>query len=304
MPGRGHDYSRARGLWEGALRRLYRGGWPAALWAQVPGATSVRLVERRLAVLPAGAPSVRLGFASDLHIGPTTPPALLNAAEAALREARVDVLLLGGDYVFLEATDATGERLSAFVRGVGAAHTFAVLGNHDLWTDHPRLEAALTGAGATLLVNAAARVGDVIVVGVDDPWTGEPDAERALGQAAQLGGDTDGARRPVGAGHTNVGPALIGLVHAPEGAPALSGRVDVIFCGHTHGGQIALPGGRVIVAPGPKSRAWPHGEHRLGRTTLLVSRGIGGIELPVRAFAPPDVLVVDLVAQGRGAPPA
>ena len=140
--GRGRNYSRARGAVESCLRVVYRGGWPARVWGAVPGRCRVRIARVALPLRPAGAAPLRLGFASDLHIGPTTPPALLDAAFDALARARLDVLLLGGDYVFLDADDAVASRLAALVTRVPARRKLAVLGNHDLWTNHGVLERA------------------------------------------------------------------------------------------------------------------------------------------------------------------
>ncbi len=279
--GRGSRFTLRRGIVETALRAAYVGDWPARAWARVPGACEIRIVRRELAALrTSDTPRVRVGFASDLHLGPTTPDALVRAAEAALARAKLDVLLLGGDYVFLDATAAKAERLAAFVRRVGARRTFAVMGNHDLWTDHPLLERALRGAGAVVLENEGLHVPehpDVWIAGIDDPWTGRPDAARAFAGS-------------------HARDVRIALCHAPEGlfevaphAPAL------LLVGHTHGGHVALPGGIPIVVPGPLGRAHPSGWYQVGTTTLGVSRGVGGVELALRAFAPPDVVLVDLV---------
>ncbi|MDP2304632.1 MAG: metallophosphoesterase family protein [Pseudomonadota bacterium] len=278
--GRGAGYSFPRAVQEAVLRRAYAGGWPARLWGRVPGALEVACRHGTLAVLPPGAAPLRLGFASDLHIGPTTPPALLDRAADLLAAADLDVLLLGGDYVFLEATDATAATLATFARRIPARHKLAVLGNHDLWTWHGRLERALESAGVSLLTNRAIRIGDVAVFGLDDPWTGAPDADAALAAC----GDAS---------------VRIGLVHSPDGMPLVWDRgVAALFCGHTHGGQVALPGGRPIIVPGPAGKVWPWGRHEVGGTSLFVSRGLGGVEVPFRANAEPDVWVVDVTSVG------
>ena len=77
----------------------------------------MHVIRRTLCILPAGVPDFLLGFASDLHIGPTTPPRDL------------DVLLLGGDCVILEASRRKARALGAFVRRIQAPRTLVVLGN-------------------------------------------------------------------------------------------------------------------------------------------------------------------------------
>lgn len=232
-------------------------------------------------------PSLRIAFASDLHLGPTTPDAILVCAQDILRAARPDVLLLGGDYVFLDATPKKAARLAEFVRRVEAPRTLAVMGNHDLWTEHHLLEAALEHVGAEVLVNEGVRLEGahdrVLVCGIDDPWTGSPDAERSFRRARS-------------------GDITVAFSHAPEALPlTLAHAPALLLCGHTHGGHVALPGGIPIVAPGPLSRKHQAGSYHIGTTELVVSRGLGGIEVAFRAFAPPDVVIVDLVRQSSSA---
>jgi predicted MPP superfamily phosphohydrolase len=277
--GRGRNYSPWRGLVESTLRVLYVGGWPGALWGRLPGTCEVRLV-RDVVAIPGLRRPLRLGFASDLHLGPTTPDALLERAFAQLAAAELDLLVLGGDYVFLDATPERAERLRQLVASIPAKTKVAVLGNHDLWTHHALLEEALTRAGAEVLVNRALRLpephAEIAILGLDEPWTGQPDASAALAGA-------QGAE------------VVLAVAHAPEGLRHLEDQgISLLLCGHTHGGQIALPGHRPVIVPGPVSRAYPYGRHEVGGTALYVSRGLGGIEVPVRAWAPPDVLVLEL----------
>jgi uncharacterized protein len=276
--GRGLGYSAARGLVESALRVAYRGGWPARLWGRLPVSSAVRVVHRRIPLPAPRALPLRVAFVSDLHLGPTTSWRTLDEAFRLLREASPDVLVLGGDYVFLDATPALARELEARVRDVPARLKVAVLGNHDLWAEHDMLEDALRRAGASVLVNDAVRLDDdIAIVGLDDPWTGRPDGARAF---ARAGG----------------APLVIAVCHAPGGFHHVRGRGAALFlCGHTHGGQVALPGGRPIVVPGGRfARRFPHGVHDIDGTTMFVSRGIGGVEIPFRTFAPPDVGLFDI----------
>jgi hypothetical protein len=286
--GRGRNYSLVRGLSELALRAAYRRDWPARAWSAVPFKAAVQRIEHTaFAQRPLSAP-LRVAFASDLHLGPTTPAAVLDEAFAILRDAAPDLLVLGGDYVFLDATPARARELAARVAAVPARAKIAVLGNHDLWTHHHLLEAALADAGARVLVNDAVRLppphDDIAVLGLDDPWTGRPDGLRA----ARAAGDA---------------PVRIAVSHAPDGLPFVRGLgVSLLLAGHTHGGQIALPGPRPLIVPGPLGRRWPFGLHRIdAELTLFVSRGVGATELPIRTFAPPDVAVITLRGRAPGA---
>jgi predicted MPP superfamily phosphohydrolase len=71
----------------------------------------------------------------------------------------------------------------------------------------------------------------------------------------------------------------------------------LLVCGHTHGGHIALPN-RPLVVPGRVGQAYPCGLFDIGLLRLFVSRGVGGIEAPLRTYACPDVAIFELVAAG------
>jgi predicted MPP superfamily phosphohydrolase len=279
-----HTRGMRQAVVEALANVLYKGDWPARLWGMVPGATHVEVVRLTLAILPPGTKPLRLAFISDLHIGPTTPNRLLERAFELVANERPDAFLLGGDYVFLEATPARAERLRSLVELVPARTKVAVLGNHDLWTEHGLLERALEEGGAQVLVNRSVRLpephGDVYIVGLDEPWAGKPDPVAAL------------AGVPPGA-------IKILLCHAPDGFPLLPTSIALYLAGHTHGGHIALPGGvPIVLPPGPGSRRWPRGMYRIGDGVAFVSKGVGGAEIPVRAFATPEVVVLTLVGEG------
>ena len=257
------------------MRAGYRGDWPGRLWGGVPGACAVRV--ERFAVPMRVERSWRVGFASDLHFGPTTPLGVLDAAQRELARAALDLLVLGGDFVFLDASPRRLAALKTWVEGVPARHKVAVLGNHDLWTWHERIEEVLRAAGVEVLVNRHVRLDELVVAGVDEPWTGAPDGEAAF---------------------AGVDPAepILAVAHSPDGFPHVVGRgADLLVCGHTHGGQVALPGGRAIVMPSVEGARFPHGRHVAEGLEIFVSRGLGGVEVPVRTFAPPDVAVIELV---------
>ncbi len=93
---------------------------------------------------------------------------------------------------------------------------------------------------------------------------------------------------------TQPGDTRIVLMHSPDGIAMLGDRpFDLALAGHTHGGQIALPGGRPLIVPGrPLNRTYARGRFDVdgtGARTLLVSRGIGTSAVPVRLFAAPEV---------------
>ena len=275
--GRGAKYTRARHVVEWTLANAYRGDWPARLVRAAGMQRRVRVVSHRLATArwPRDAAPMRIAFASDLHVGPTTHTSIHDEAFARLREARADLVLLGGDYVFLNADriDEIAHRLATIHAPLGI---YGVMGNHDLWADDAAITRALERAGARMLVNERVAIAPhVTLVGVDDPWTG-------LAPALPLFRDDDAFR--------------IVLSHAPEVMLRVGDDpFDLALCGHTHGGHIALPGEVPVLVPGPLSRQFAHGRHEVGHgRTLIVSRGVGSTEVALRTFADPDILIVDV----------
>ena len=198
---------------------------------------------------------------------------LLERVFAQIAAAEPDVLVLGGDYVFLNARERELRALERLTREVSCACKLGVLGNHDLWSDDAAIRQALEAGGVEVMVNESrslpAPFADVRIAGVDDPWAGEPDADRAL----------QGADSAV---------SLV-LCHSPEGLPLFAGRdVSLVLCGHTHGGQIDLPRGRPWAYTEPLGRQFLAGHYRFEDKHVIVSRGVGAVCLPVRIGADPE----------------
>ena len=273
-------------LWRTADRvqsLVYYGGWPARLSHLLGSRLTVRVVRQDLTIpgLPASTPALTLAFASDFHAGLTTDPCLLHRACAEMSAAKPDLLLLGGDFVSLDARqiDWLAPLLSTIAAPLGK---FAVLGNHDRWNGVGRVTRTLEAHGIEVLVNENRRLqppfNDVWVCGLDDYLTGEVDVGTALADA---------------------GGTRIVLMHAPDSLEDLAGEhFALAICGHTHGGQIAFRGGAPLMsAPGPLSRMYSRGAFRLDHGgVLLVSVGLGCSTLPVRLNSDPEIIVCRLSA--------
>ncbi len=276
--------------WEGLQRLATPTDWPAHL-ARRFGRGAVRVTREDVPVsksLGASA-SLRIGFAADLHAGPFTRRSLIDAACAALAAANPDLILLGGDFVSLRPRDVEHLRdpLSALSAPLGV---FAVLGNHDHWAGAGAVRSVLEGSGIGLLENRSHRLGapfsNTLVVGLDDHLFGRPDSSKATWDPAA---------------------ATILLVHQPSGILDAADRpFDVALAGHTHGGQIVLPGGFAPVVPeGALSRRYLVGRHSVGPgQTLLVTRGVGNSGLPFRYGAPSEVVICTVQSRSAGCTPA
>ena len=226
----------------------------------------------RVSGLPDGHAGLRIGFLSDIHRSQTVPHAMIDTAVRLLMAERPDLIVLGGDYVTWgdrRYVAASAEALAPLAAPHGV---FAVLGNHDDDRDMP---AALTARGFAVLRDARTQVTirneALDFVGIRF-WTRRvEDLTRLLRGAS-----------------SNV----ILLAHTPKRlieAAALS--VPLMLSGHTHGGQIVLPGVGAFAA-----REFPvvAGSGRRDNTAVFVSRGIGTVYVPIRLNCPPEVAVLTL----------
>jgi predicted MPP superfamily phosphohydrolase len=223
---------------------------------------------------------LRIAQLSDLHAGPRTPDATILGAVAAANAFEPDLVLLTGDFVCRSRAEVGKAReLLAGLR----APTFAVLGNHDNWTDPVGMSAALREDGYEVLENAwttlPLRGAPLALVGVGDRLTGREDVARAT-RGLQVHRTTP-----------------IVLAHGPRTADTLRalGRPALCFSGHTHGGQVNLP----IVTPllfAALHEPYVRGAYRVGDVHLYVNRGVGMSGLRVRVNAPPEVTLGTLRA--------
>lgn len=264
-----------------AQHLLVPNDWPAQLAFRLglKPSLDVLAISARSAVPLGTAKTLRIAFAADFHAGPTTHESQINHAFDAIAAAQPDLVLLGGDFVGHRPRDI--ERVTRRLRSIKPPlGIFAVLGNHDNHTHPALVHQALCDAGVRMLMNEAVRLPAPFertrIIGLDDHASGAPDAGRL---------ERDDA------------VATILLVHQPSGLlDASMHRVDLALAGHTHGGQIVLPGGYAPIAPsGALSRRYLAGQYCMaGGGTLIVSRGVGTSTVPLRWNAPADLLVITL----------
>jgi len=216
---------------------------------------------------------------SDLHAGPYLRAGDLRDVVEAVNAEAPDLVFVTGDLISRGWRDA--EALVGDLAGLRPRlAALAVFGNHDYRErKEGEIERLLAGAGVRVLRNRCARFqlggAGLAVVGLED-----------LEEARYV--DPQAARAGVRAGDLE-----LALCHHPAGGPVLARPgCAAVFSGHTHGGQLDLPG---LGGFGP---AHPGARLRLGATTLFVNRGLGTIALPLRLGAPTEVLVVRLRAEG------
>lgn len=215
---------------------------------------------------------LRIALVTDIHHSRMVPPEDVSAAVQLTLAERPDLIVLGGDYV------TWGERryvqpVADLLAPLQAPHgVLAILGNHDDDRDMP---AALSRKGFGVLRDARTRItirGEPLVFAGIRFWTRRvQDITRVL----------RGARDPI-----------VLLAHDPRRlTEAAALDVPLVLSGHTHGGQVVLPGVGALAA-----RKFPvlAGAAIRDNTSLFVSRGVGTVYVPFRINCPPEIAILTL----------
>ncbi len=277
-------------------------GWGAGIFAGIvaclgvwstviePDMLRVRHVEVTSDTWPAAIPPLKIAVIGDLHVGaPHIDLPKLDDVVAASNGLQPDLVLLLGDYVIqgvLFGNFVSPEIVAQRLSGLRAKHgVYAVLGNHDWWLDGPRVTRALKSNGITVLENEASSItvpsGRVWIAGIADDTTRTPEVVRTVA--------------PLPAGE----PILL-ITHDPAVFEDVTDRVSLTLAGHTHGGQVYLPGIGALIVPGRAPRRHAYGLVRENGRTMFVTGGVGSSIIPVRFNMPPEI--VSLSIQSRFAP--
>ncbi|HYE65065.1 MAG TPA: metallophosphoesterase [Pyrinomonadaceae bacterium] len=227
--------------------------------------------------LPRALDGLRIVQLSDVHHSPFTGGAQIQRAIETANSLEPDIIALTGDYVSHERDYAApcAEMLGRLRARYGV---YAVLGNHDHWTDAALITDLFRLEGIRVLINEGMRFEQrgaaFWLAGVDDTMVGMEDLPLAL------------------AGSREDEMKLL-LAHNPVILRrAARAGVDLVLSGHTHGGQVAWRAERG--ASGRPRRRLLRGLGRQGQTQIYVTRGLGTVVLPIRYGCPPEVSLLEL----------
>lgn len=218
--------------------------------------------------------------ASDLHVAIWVKPAHIKSMVKKMMDLHPDMIVLTGDYVSMSAKYAqpTADALA----GLSAPHgVYAVLGNHDYWTDSERVTSALRDTGIDVMFNEnriIRRNGAYIrLLGFDDEWEGDTNYAKAFD------------------GITN-GDICIGIAHNPDTVLYIKGTsVSLLMTGHTHGGLVNLPFKGPLFSVTRLGPKYSSGMFDFGDTKLYVSRGVGlGTMSHIRFRCSPEITLFTL----------
>ena len=273
----------------------------ALLWLLVAYAFLVEpgsLVVRRVEIVSAnwhGAP-LTIAAIGDTHIGgPHMDAARMGRVVRRINALHPDLVVMLGDYVYggppeANRSPAANQEILGGIATMAAVNSrygvVAVIGNHDSWYGRETITTALQSAGAAALWNRNVTIhrsgGEIVIAGLADAWTGDPDFAAAL-DGASPGADT------------------IVLSHNPDPFARIPAGPALMLAGHTHCGQVTIP------FVGRPFLPIHHKEFACGRVdrngqTLYVTAGVGASIVPARFLNPPEIALITIRSGGMYPP--
>jgi predicted MPP superfamily phosphohydrolase len=255
------------------------GVWNPYSW-QLPRRLVIAEATIRPEPWPRSMTELRVLLLTDIHAGPFLRPEVLQAVLEDLMRLEPDLVAVGGDVVGGADND-----LDPFLDGLAALSraplgAWFCMGNHEYFTPDPgHVVEQLAAIGIRTLRNHAVRLefggSSFVLGGLDDLVLGEPDWARLSA--------------PEGTPH-------VLLAHNPDAFYDAERRgIGLVLSGHTHGGQIRIPGWPPLVR---QSRyCLDEGVMSFGSSTIVVSRGIGVSGIPWRIVARPEAVFLRIRAR-------
>ena len=269
-----------------ALGQLAIGTGAGAIYTAFvePAWAEVVQIEIKLPRLPTAFAGFRLAQISDVHFGSWMTRERFLPALDLLFTQNPDALAITGDFVYGNwdaAFHGLDSVTNVFTTLAKRIPTFAVLGNHDHWTDPEMVRRFLHDTGIRELrndVHAFKKAGQQLYLcGVDDIWEKKNDLKAVTAKLS----------------HTD---CAILMAHEPDFADqsAASGFFDLQISGHSHGGQVVIPfyGPPMLPWLGTKYHT---GLYQVGEMSQYTNRGLGMISPPVRFNCRPEITIFSFV---------
>jgi predicted MPP superfamily phosphohydrolase len=259
-----------------------------AFWWE-PASVYNEVHDLKLPAWPAECNSLRVAVLSDLHVGsPYNGISKLEKIVTVTLAAEPDVILLTGDYVIhgvLAGEFTPPEEIAqSLARLAAAKRVYAVLGNHDWAYNGRRVIDALASAGITVLEDSSAVFTKGTcrfwLAGISDLWEGAHDIKATLADVPE-------------------GFPVLVFTHNPDIFPEIPSRVALTIAGHTHGGQVYIPGLGRPITPSKYGQRYAIGHVIEEGRHLFVSSGLGTSIIPVRFLVPPEISVLVISAETK-----
>ncbi len=210
-----------------------------------------------------------------------------------IKKTNPNIIVLTGDIIDSRHTDVD-VAVKFMEQAVRIAPTYYVMGNHEvrILNDYVEMEKSMIDLGVTVLRNKADYIEidgqSIQIIGIDDTVDIFSSYYDPKNENTQVGEFLNNIN--------DYNMYSILLSHRPELFDEyVKSNVDLVFAGHTHGGQIRLPFLGGIIAPDqglfPK---FDNGLFKENETNMIISRGVGNSIIPVRTFNRPEIVVVTI----------
>jgi uncharacterized protein len=248
-----------------------------------------RVVQReiRLSRWPEKLDGFTIALLSDFHYDSHFSVHPIERSIPLVNSLKPDLIALTGDFVSVplfsrddKKAAAAAEPCANCLRKMHAPYgLWAVLGNHDFYSDPNHITRSLQDAGIHVLSNQSTAVelngGRFWLSGVGDVTGGDADLDATLHRVP-------------------AGEATVLLAHEPDYADYASRHpIDLQLSGHSHGGQVRFPFIPPFYLP-PLGEKYIWGLFNVGPLTLYTNPGLGTVGFPVRFNCPPEITFITL----------
>ena len=238
------------------------------------------LIVKNLTIKDPELKGIKVAYLTDLHICQNEKAYFLKLIKT-VNEQNADIILLGGDYVvvdmFMNKTMEAKE-IAQLLTGFKAKYgVYMVMGNHELHGKSIEiLTDCLKDTNIKILQNTNVRIKirdkSLSIVGI---------------------GDYSDRRHNIKKAFNNAEKPIIAFTHSPSIFRLLPNNVNMTFAGHTHGGQVYLPGFGPLAKPRGYKGIYVKGFYEKQGKTMFVSSGIGCSHLKARLFNLPEIVIAD-----------
>ena len=250
-----------------------------------PGWVKVENVRLKLSRLARVFSGLRIAQISDIHMGGWMNSRRFQHVAELILAQKPDLLLITGDFLYGHSfTDASRDSIQDVIKVLAplakSIPSFAVLGNHDYWTNSEAIREMLSICGVMDLTNTVHTLtrgcDNLHLCGVDDVWAGDVRLDEVVAQLID-------------------NSTAILLAHEPDFADwsAATHKFDLQISGHTHGGQVGIPFFGAPVLP-YLGRKYPRGLYKVGKMFQYTNRGVGMHGLAIRLNCPPEITLFTL----------
>ncbi len=238
------------------------------------------LIVRSITIEDSDLSGIRVAYLCDLHISQKGKNYALKVIEK-VNEQNPDIILLGGDYVvtdlFLDKSMSSHDIVTILKKLNAKSGIFMVMGNHEYHMNAIKsFFQELNNSNIKVLhnnnVNLTIKNKSLFVVGIGDYSLHKHNIDKAF---------------------KNVERPVIAFTHSPDIFPGIPNYVNFTFAGHTHGGQVCVPGFGPLAKPTNLSGKYIKGFYKEDNKKMFVSSGIGTSHLKVRFFNLPEIVIAD-----------